>query len=332
MGHTRLTLLVEDLANLAGAISADKSYPSIELLLARGKFLSAPARAADELRSSLFGLADSEVPVAALTRLADGDRPMPPGRYWLRADAVSQRADMTRVFMTGDGFEGTPRSGREEICRCIEQVFDDEGLDYSAGPDGRWTLSLESPPGFQFMSLDNALGLDMADALPAEPEARNWRRIMNEVQVALHNHPVSIAGRKSGQVLVNGIWIWGGGFLPEPAADRSFEAVFAMHPVSRGLALLAGNEVRDLQSFDPAALAAGERVLLDWTVETRDATAELDRLERLFHSLLRPLRKGGLSIRLASPGGRTWEIDRKSLRRFWRRPAPLPELLERCTP
>lgn len=329
MGHTRLTILVEDLANLAGAIPGGKSCPSIELLLARGRFHRAPDLNADGQRMSLFGLPDGEVPVAALTRLAEGDGPMPAGRYWLRADAVSQRADMIRVFMTGAGLEGLTGTERQGICRCIEQVFDDEGLEHHAGAEGRWTLALESQPEFSFLPLEEALGLDMADALPEEPEARDWRRIMNEVQVALHNHPVNIARRQSGELLVNGCWIWGGGFLPASATENLFDAVFSVNPVSCGLALLNDIELRDLRAFDSSGSVNGGRVLLDWTVESRDAGAELDRLESLCEGLLFRVRKGSLAIFLAGPDGLTWEIDRRSLRRFWRKKAPLPELIER---
>ena len=332
MERTRLTLLVEDLVNLAGAIPAGKSFPSLELLLARGDFRLVPTPGADGQRMSLFGLPSGDVPVAALTRLADGGGHMPDGRYWLRADAVSQQADMIRVFMTGAGLEGLTGSEQQDVCRCIEQVFEDEGLDYSTGHNGRWSLALESPPGFSFLPLEDALGQNMADALPAEKEARNWRRIMNEAQVALHNHPVNIEKRQSGQVLVNGIWIWGGGFLPDPVADTPFDTAFSAHPVSRGLALLNKTELQELDSFSPALSMTGGRILLDWTVESRDAAVELDRLENLFHDLLKPLRNGSLSLLLVGSGGEAWEIDRKALRRFWRRPAPLQELIGRRTP
>lgn len=254
---------------------------------------------------------------------------MPAGRYWLRADAVTQRADMTRVFMTGAGLDWLPEPEQQDISRCIGQVFEDEGLDYCAGPGGRWTFSLEAAPGFSFMPLDDALGLDMADALPDGLEARNWRRIINEAQVALHNHQVNIAQRQNGQVEVNGIWLWGGGYLPEPAAETLFEKVFSAHPVSCGLAVLNGSELHDLQSFDPAVFMPGGRTLLDWTVQTRDAPVELGRLESLLDGLLKSLRSGSLSLVLAGPGGLNWAIDKAAMRRFWRRPAPLPELIKR---
>lgn len=332
MVHTRLTLLVEDLADLAGAIPGGKSFPSIELLLSRADFLPAPALGPDAQRMSLFGLPAGKVPVAALTRLADGNKPMPAGRYWLRADAVSQQADMIRVFMTGAGLDGFSPQERQELCSCIEQVLEDEGLEHCAGPNGRWTLSLESPPGFGFMPLEEALGLDMADALPAEHEARYWRRIMNEAQVALHNNPVNADRRQGGEAVINGIWIWGGGHLPEPARERVFNTVFAQHPVSRGLALLNSSILRDTDSFEPSEVVHDGTVLLDWTVESRDAIAELDRLESLVRGLLTLVRKGSLSLQLVEPGGRNWALNRKSARRIWRRPAPFTALLERFTP
>ena len=43
-----------------------------------------------------------------------------------------------------------------------------------------------------------------------DPELRPWRRILNEIQMAWHDHPVNDARAERGLAPVNGLWLYGG--------------------------------------------------------------------------------------------------------------------------
>ena len=58
---------------------------------------------------------------------------------------------------------------------------------------------LGEPLKFGFTPLDDALGMDMAEVLPEQPESLHWHRIMNEIQIALHASPVNVRRRQNGQ-------------------------------------------------------------------------------------------------------------------------------------
>lgn len=322
MARATLTLLVEDLEELARAVPRERSWPTFERFLARGRCIPFTGGTADGLRMGLFNYPLGAVPVAALTGLAEEPAVTIHSQHYLRVDVVSLRADMTRVFMTGHGMAGLSTREREEIRRCVENVLAEEGLEHFACRDECWILASDIGPGVEFMPLGEALGLNLADALPAGLEARDWRRIMNEAQVALYNNPVNESRRQAGLAETNGIWIWGGGYLPEETSNAPFDKVYSTHPVSRGLSLLNRCEVLQCHDFNPSDIQ-GERVLLDWTVESRDAAAEMDRLESLAARLLAPLGRRQLSLRLVGTSGRVWDVDRQALRRFWRRSAPL---------
>ena len=50
--------------------------------------------------------------------------------------------------------------------------------------------------------------------LPIDRATAHWRRLSNEVQMLLHDHPVNLRRQQAGQVPVNALWFWGGGALP----------------------------------------------------------------------------------------------------------------------
>ncbi|MCH5377502.1 MAG: hypothetical protein JJ992_26385, partial [Planctomycetes bacterium] len=231
--------MAEDLAPLAARAGEGSRHPSLERIWARGDDCGRIAATADHLRFSLFGIDTSGMlPVAALTHLSDSRRRPNNDYYWLRTDPVTMWADMARVFMTSYGFADLDPYERNEIEQCIRDVLLEEGIQLQAEHPERWCIALDKPLPFEFTRLDDALGMDVAEALPEHPEARYWRRILTEIQVALHNSPVNIRRRARGLREVNSVWFWGGGFMPEASPDYLADSVYSDHPVTRGLAII----------------------------------------------------------------------------------------------
>ena len=324
MRRSRLTLLVEDLSALAAA-APETPTPILERCLARGRPLTHAATNADALRLALFGVHDTAsgaAPVGALTAVADGLAQAGDGRHWLRVDPVTLTADMTRVFMTAHGLADADEAERAELRACVADTLTEAGHALLHGHPERWLLALEAAPPFTFMRLDDALGRDMAEALPNAPEARAWRRLLTDLQVALHNAEVNRRRRARGVREINAAWIWGGGRLPPGTPDAAFQCVVSDHPVSRGLAALAGTAVQPEAECE-AALALGGELAWDWQPGAATARAALERLERQVAALAGEVARGRLALTLVDGGGRGWRVDRAVLHRFWRRPRPL---------
>jgi hypothetical protein len=312
----QITLLVEDLRQLAGALPESARFPVLEQILARGRKGRRNARTANHVRLELFGArAAGHPPVAALTQLAETGSSLQPDLYWLRADPVTMRADMTRVFITSCGFDGLDAAQRRTFDRVVRDVLEYECIRVPEGQHGPWCFPLDSDPAVDFTLLHEALGMDVAEALPAAGNASPWKRIMTEIQVEFHDR----GSRKPGQEGANSVWFWGGGRLPEmDLSTRAFDTVFSDDPVSRGLAVLAGSRLLPLDRAD----AFSGRVLVDWIPATRDAVRESGNLEQLASGLLETV-KGGGSLILIDGGGEFRRVDRWALMRFWLRGRPL---------
>ena len=328
MTQTRLTLLVEEFHQMVRAVEEPHRFPALELLFSKGKPCRIQAETANHLRFALFGIEPGDMlPVAALTHVSDRKKKPEDDYYWLRSDPVTLWADMAQVFMTSHGFADLNPYERNEIENCIRAVLMEEGIDFHLDHPERWCIALNAPLEFEFTSLDDALGMDLADAMPAHPQARYWRRLLNEIQVALHNCPVNIRRRQSGKQEINSVWFWGGGFIPEAAPHDLIDTVYSNNPVTRGLAIINDCRLKIQRSAAQGDFSHdGRSILIDWVAASRYAVEELEQLENLTRQLLKQADRGRLVLRLYAGDGEGRSYDRRAHRRFWKRKAPLSRL------
>jgi hypothetical protein len=326
---THITLLVETLRDLVGALGEPHRFPALEQLYSRGGVHRLPSVTPNHLRFSLFGIEpDGDLPVAALTHVSDRKKTPRDNYYWLRSDPVTMWADMAQVFMTSHGFADLDPYERNEIEICIRSVLLEEGIDFHSDHPERWCIALNEPLQFEFTPLDEALGMDVAESLPQHPEARFWRRILNEIQVALHNCPVNIRRRLSGRQEINSVWFWGGGFIPDAATHDPFDTVYSNHPVSRGLAIINDCRLRKQGEAGRGDFNRdGRSVLVDWTPESKYAAEELEQLENLTRQLLNLADRDRIELTLFDGSGEGRHYNRSAHRRFWRRRVPLDQAL-----
>ncbi|MBU4610818.1 hypothetical protein IMZ29_09830 [Achromobacter sp. GG226] len=128
-------------------------------------------------------------------------------------------------------------------------------------------------------------GTDIQDLWPQGAAARPWRRALNLVQMAWHDHPVNDERQAAGLVPVNGLWLFGGGRAADVASPES-QAPLTVDdsldtPARRGdfaawLEALARLETERLAPLQ-AALARGEpeRLILVLTGDERIATLDV---------------------------------------------------------
>jgi hypothetical protein len=320
-----VTLLIEDLARLAAAVAPDTRLPALERAWSRGTPLRLAAQTANHLRFALFGIAaEGPLPVAALTHVDDRSARPDGDFYWLRVDPVTVWADMARVFMTRYGFADLDPYERNEIENCVRSVLQEEGMVLRGDHPERWCIPLGKPLRFGFTPLDEALGMDLADALPDHPEAAYWRRVLNEIQVALHNAPVNERRRAAGKREVNSVWFWGGGFIPDAAPHYVLDTVYSDDAVTRGLAIINDCRLKRLEECLSTELSRdGQAVLIDWTAGGGDAGEELLGVEGLAGRLLRLAERGQLTLILYDGSGQGRSYGRLARHRFWRRSSPL---------
>jgi len=324
-----VTLLIEDLERLAAAAPAALRYPSLERAWSRGTECALQARTANHLRFQLFNIQpEGQLPIAALTHVNDRRARPDNDYYWLRADPVTMWADMARVFMTSHGFADLDPYERNEIELCVQEVLREEGFDLHAHHPERWCIALGKPIEFSFTPLEEALGMDVAEALPSHPEARHWRRILNEIQVALHHCPVNVRRRAAGRQEINSVWFWGGGFIPDAGSAGVAHTVYSDNAVSRGLAIINDCRLRDQgEAMESRFDDDGRTVLIDWQTGPGSAEQEMAQLEATVGTLVERADHGQLVLTLYAGRGSGRVYGPGARRRFWFRRKPLAQAL-----
>jgi hypothetical protein len=347
---TSVTVLLPSLAGWVTQLRDDKRYPNLETVLAKSRFKAVTATSLDHRRFDLFKIDHDKsrpLPVASLCHGA-GESPGQPRRhYYLRIDPVTLHADMSRLMLLRSGFGDLPHEYRQAVTEAIQSIFQAAGMTPEASGDC-WTVALDSDPGVAFTSLDDSLGADISECLPETPAAIPWKKLMNEVQMALHALPLNEQRRQQGQPIINSIWIWGGGCLPENVHSRVFDLVYSADPVSMGLAKLQGSELRPLQDLpaggdfsdaehSPGAAAS---ILLDWAVASHgsqpapgtgsipDNRMQLnpDTLDELCSGLLARTWNQRGEMCLVTPG-QSWHLSAHDLLHFWKFRKPLASQL-----
>ncbi len=326
--NNTVTLLAQNLRKLVLTSKSGRRYPALETVISKGHHFRAGEESPDHFRFRLFGMEpEGDLPIAALTRASDGGQASDPGQYWLRVDPVTLWADMARLVMTRHGLADLDPFESNEIENIVRSVLLEEGIHLQADHPERWSIALSEPLGFNFTSLDDALGMDVADAMLQQPESRHWRQIMNEIQMALHACPVNIRRRQQGLQEINSVWFWGGGFLPDSNKHMIFDTVYSDNPVSRGLAAINDSQLKFQNQVNPDDLfRQGQSVLLDWTCRVNYPDSELAGLENLTARLLEKVHGNATELVLYCGRQDGWRYRRKSARKFWRRRRSLDEL------
>ncbi|MBP6597587.1 MAG: phosphoglycerate mutase [Arenimonas sp.] len=208
-----LTLLLPERRRFAGqALASD-----VGAALARADRLDdgEPGERAQLLRH--FQLLPRGWPMAAITRALDADDATL--HQWLRADPAHVRPDMNGARVLAIGELGLSAQEARELLAPLQPLFGDAGFPLSAPLPSRWYLALPRAaklPGFS--PPEAVLGDDLLAHLPAGPEGRRWRALLNEAQVILHHHPVNVARAAAGKLTVNSLCFWGGGSVPDQVA------------------------------------------------------------------------------------------------------------------
>ena len=88
-------------------------------------------------------------------------------------------------------------------CNCID------------GADDEWLLRSEEPLQVQTVTPEFAAANPHAEILPRGRDAGALRRLMTEMQMLLHEHPVNTQRQARGLPAINAIWIHGEGILSD---------------------------------------------------------------------------------------------------------------------
>lgn len=159
----------------------------------------------------LVGLAgaDGALPWAAWQAARDGVDPadhawalLTPAHWHLGTDQLTMRDPLDLQL---------DEPGSRALLDAVRDLFETEGYAVAWGAPTRWYLAHESLADLRSASPDRVIGRNVDRWLTPGAEARRLRRLQNEVQMRLHEHPLNAAREAQGLPVVNSVWISGCG-------------------------------------------------------------------------------------------------------------------------
>ena len=168
------------------------------------------------------------------------------------------------------------------------------------------------PPYVAHLELPN-------DYQPSGEGAVEFRNLVSEIEMSLHDHEVNLRRQDEGLQPVNSLWLWGGGFAPEQQTEPH-PPLFSNDPLLTGYWLsktgVVANWPGDIASCVEASVAGFVAVLPD-----KDDPVLLDNCLRELRVLLRSGRLSRLTLMFRD--GIEATVERSHRVRVWRRSSSL---------
>lgn len=267
--------------------------------LRRAAYAAAPDRRALALAASALGI---EMPPAApLARLGDGLAPGEGG--WLRAEPVMLMPDRDRLVLMRLDEDPLSDDEARALLASTRAHFEERELYLERTGAGHWYALAPGVAPVPDLPPELAAGGGVNAALGGAGAASPRERLLNEIQMLWHAHPVNAERRAAGRIQANALWLWGGGALPTTPRVSLPGGVVASGAQWRGLAVWLGCAHAPLSG--PDATAADGAALIVVGPDQDDAgRAWLEDLAR---------RRSGFSV---WAGSGVWRVSRRFFPRW----------------
>ncbi len=329
----KIHIVIPDLflpQQLAAYASADLRLPALEKLLSRAQLEPLKIDTLESWLCQQFGVVN--MAIAPITLQADGMQPTE--SYYLRADPVGISMQRDQVILQADIDLSVHEAA--QLCASLNTHFAVDGLRFIAPHPQRWYLQLDHIPALETHALPQVVGADMHVHLPFGADALRWHGVLNEIQMLFYEHEVNLAREQRGVAAVSGVWLWGGGMLPEKIL-RPYASVAGDSELSHAFAQAAGLPVLMPTVALPEEFAQLEGDLLLVCEGLRSALQSADigkwrtvvqQFEKnIAAPLLAALAAGQIeqiTLDVLSEGAsRRFVLPRTALWKFWRRSRPL---------
>lgn len=193
--------------------------------------------ATDSLALVCAALGIEPMPPAPLARLADGREP--DRCAWFFAAPATFVADRDRLIVLplADALDAAES---EALLAAFHEHFDSESAVLERRGGDRWSFHHPAVVEAHTPSPSAAADVSADPVAFGGADARALARVLNEVQMLWHAHPVNEARRASGRPPANGLWVWGGGALPNAPEIAVRAVLFGGGPEIAGLARRLG--------------------------------------------------------------------------------------------
>ncbi len=203
---------------------------------------------ADQWLRTRVGVPEQDTIEAYASFAGASEAPSP--RWSLRPANVQVGFDHLRLVDPGE--LALDPGDAHELAATIAPLFAEFGYRLDTSAADRWFFTANEQPRIEACAWTQAAGRSIEAYMPGGPDARQWRRLLTEVQMHWHEHPVNARREAAAMPAVNMLWLDG---RAAGTLSASFEAIATTHPAIAGLARCA--QARLLDPADARSALAG---------------------------------------------------------------------------
>ena len=133
--------------------------------------------------------------------------------YWLNATPAHVEARRTSLVLSDPALLMLDATASAALAAMLTLHLAGEGLALYAPNPARWYVRSETPLPMSSTHPAAAVGRDIQSFAPHFAPHKNAQRLLTEIQMLLHAHPVNEARSARGALPVNHLWLWGGGVM-----------------------------------------------------------------------------------------------------------------------
>jgi hypothetical protein len=168
------------------------------------------------------------------------------GRMMWLATPVHLVAGLSSVHLDARGLLQVELDTRRELAQDFNSVFAESGFRLEALASAGFLVSGPRIDDRDIVEPARILGASVSEVLPEAANAPTLRRLVAEIEMWLHSHPVNADRGRRGRLPITALWLWGGGearegialgFDTQPLGTDTTDTVPAS--VVRGAALAA---------------------------------------------------------------------------------------------
>jgi hypothetical protein len=301
---------------------ADDRLPRLNRLLGLATPLANDAYTIDAMLQRALALPRADTASGLPMAQAFADAADEGGRLLL-FEAIHLRADLQNAT-------AVPIPGEPENLKDIDIIINDlkeefkADFDVSAAAPGLYLLRLKAfEPPTHYPHPLSVLGKSINPFIEQSRRVLPWYRLLNEIQMFMHQHPVNAQRLRQRRLAINSLWAWGAGAAAAPARRPAWfcdDPVFNRFAGSLGLCVEPSANIENCAAVDAA-------VIVDLRLLQLLKSGDCSPLDRLLldieGDLLSPL-FGALArqpTRLLLRAGFRFDFELKPSARlkFWRR-------------
>lgn len=148
-----------------------------------------------------------------------------PTQPWARITPAHWHLGSEHIRMAPVHSLGLDNVASQAFLEAVRELFESEGFELCYADPLSWLVSHPSLQGLPSASLDRVAGRSVSPWMSQDSRSRLLRRLQNEVQMLLHQHPLNEAREAQGLLPINSFWWSACGALkdlapvPQPAVQ-----------------------------------------------------------------------------------------------------------------